>query len=52
MSKPSWLMIVAAVPAAVMLWALLAWNPKSGRQWLVAIAMMGYVAFYYFVFIR
>jgi hypothetical protein len=48
----TWLEIVAAVPAAVMLWILLAWNPRGRRQWFVAAAMMIYIAGYYWLFVR
>lgn len=50
--SPTWLQVVAAIPAAVMLWTLLAWNPKGRRQWFVAAAMMAYIAGYYWVFVR
>jgi len=47
----SWIQTVAAIPAAVMLWTLLAWNPKTRRQWLLAAAFAIYIAGYYFLFI-
>jgi hypothetical protein len=50
--SPTWLQVVAAIPAAVMLWTLLAWNPKGRRQWVIAAVMMVYIAGYYWVFIR
>jgi hypothetical protein len=50
--SPTWLQVVAAIPAAVLLWTLLAWNPRGRRQWLVAAAMMVYIAAYYWVFVR
>ena len=50
--SPSWLQVVAAIPAAVMVWALLVWDPKGRRQWLIAAGMMIYVAGYYLVFVR
>jgi hypothetical protein len=50
--NPTWLRILAAIPAAVMLWVLLAWNPKGRRQWLVAVAMAVYIAGYYWMFVR
>jgi hypothetical protein len=50
--SPAWLQTVAAIPAAIMLWTLLAWDPKGRRQWFVATGMMFYIAGYYWVFIR
>jgi hypothetical protein len=50
--SPTWPQVVASIPAAVMLWTLLAWNPKGRRQWLIAAAMMVYIAAYYWVFVR
>jgi hypothetical protein len=49
---PTWLKTVAAVPAAVMLWILLAWNPEGRRQWRIAIVMMLYIAAYYWFFVH
>jgi hypothetical protein len=49
---PGWVMTVAAVPAAFMLWGLLAWTPKSRKQWLIAVGMAIYIAIYYIIFIR
>jgi hypothetical protein len=50
--SPTWLQVATAIPAAVMVWTLLAWNPKGRRQWLIAAAMMVYIAGYYWVFVR
>jgi hypothetical protein len=50
--SPTWLQIVAAIPAAVMVWTLLARNPKRRRQWFVAAGMMVYIAGYYWLFVR
>ena len=50
--SPAWLQTVAAIPAAVMLWVLLVWNPKGRRQWSVVAAMVVYIAGYYWVFVR
>lgn len=52
LKSPAWVQVVAALPAAVMLWTLLAWNPKGRRQWFVAAAMMLYIVGYYWVFVR
>jgi len=50
--SPTWIQVVAAVPAALMLVVLFCWNPKSKKQWSLAAIMGAYVAVYYFVFIR
>ncbi len=50
--SPTWLQTVAAIPAAVMLWILLAWHPKGRRQSLIAVAMILYIAGYYWLFVR
>ena len=50
--SPRWLEVAAAIPAAVMLWTLICWNPKGRRQWLLTGAMLAYVACYYFLFVR
>jgi hypothetical protein len=47
----SWIQTVAAIPAALMLWTLLAWNPKTRRQCLLAGAFAIYIAGYYFLFL-
>ncbi len=43
---------MAAVPAAVMLWVLLIWDPKSKKHWTAVVVMAVYLTIYYFVFIR
>jgi hypothetical protein len=48
----TWVQILASVPAAVMLWVLLVWNPRGRRPWFVAAAMMIYIAAYYWLFVR
>ena len=45
-----WLEIVAAIPAAVMVWTLLCWTPKGRKQWILAAVMAAYIAVYYVVF--
>ncbi len=47
----SWIQTVAAIPAAVMLWALIVWNPKNRKQWLLAAAFALYITGYYFLFV-
>lgn len=49
---PLWVEVVAAIPAAVMLWGLLAWTPRSKKQWILAGGMAIYVALYYLLFIK
>ncbi len=46
------LRVAAAVPAAAMLWILIAWTPRGRRQWLLAAAMMAYIGCYYFLLVR
>jgi hypothetical protein len=47
----TWLEVVAGVPAALMLWILIVWNPKGRRQWLIAAALMIYVGGYFWLFV-
>jgi len=48
---PTWLQILAALPAAVMLWGLISWTPRGRREWFLAAAMMAYIVYYYFIFV-
>jgi len=50
--SPTWIQIIAAIPAAVMLVILFCWNPKSKKQWSLAATIAAYVALYYFLFVR
>ena len=49
---PVWVLVIAAIPAAVIMRILLFWNPKSKRQWLIAGGMTAYALAYYIVFLR
>ena len=52
LNLPGWVATVAAIPAAIMLWTLIAWNPEGKKQWFLAAGMALYVAAYYFLFAR
>lgn len=49
---PGWIKGIFAVSAAVMMFILIAWNPRTKKQWLWAAGMAGYVALYYFFVVR
>jgi hypothetical protein len=49
---PDWIKGILAVPAAVMMFILIAGNPRTKKQWLWAAGMAGYVALYYFFVVR
>ena len=46
------LKIVVGIPAAIMAWYLLTHTPKSAKQVLMGVAMMGYMFAYYWFFVR
>lgn len=49
---PKWLEMVAVIPAAVIMWALVIWTPKTRQQWYMAAAAVLYIAAVYVIFIR
>jgi uncharacterized membrane protein YfcA len=46
------IMIVGAVIAAVVAWALILWTPNTKKQWIWAGVGVAYIAIYCFVVIR
>jgi hypothetical protein len=49
---PTLVRIAVGIPAAIMAWYLLTHTPKSLKQILLGVAMVGYMVAYYWFFLR
>ena len=52
MHWPRWMQIIAGLPVPVIAVYLMASHPKSLKEWLRGMLLLGYFLLYYWVFLR